>query len=49
MGDFVNFSYFFRISRLEGFLYSVAPHGDRKITGKTSENPVEHPPEEPRR
>ena len=30
MGDFVIFSYFFRISRLEGFLYSVAPQGDRK-------------------
>ena len=31
MGDFVIFSYFFRISRLEGSLYSVAPQGDRKI------------------
>ena len=30
MGDFVIFSYFFRISRLEGFLCSVAPQGDRK-------------------
>ena len=30
MGDFVIFSCFFRISRLEGFLYSVAPQGDRK-------------------
>ena len=30
MGDFVIFSYFFRISRLEGFLYSVAPQGDHK-------------------
>ena len=28
-GWFCNFSYFFRISRLEGFLYSVAPQGDR--------------------
>ena len=32
MGDFVIFSYFFRISRLEGFLCSVAPQGDRKST-----------------
>ena len=30
MGDLVIFSYFFRISRFEGFLYSVAPQGDRK-------------------
>ena len=30
MGDFVIFSDFFRISRLEGFLYSVPPQGDRK-------------------
>ena len=28
MGDFVIFSYFFRISGLEGFSYSVAPQGD---------------------
>ena len=32
MGDFVSFLYFFRISRLEGFLYSVAPQGDRNVT-----------------
>ena len=30
MGRFCNFFVFFRISRLEGFLYSVAPQGDRK-------------------
>ena len=30
MGDFVIYSYFFRLSRLEGFLYSVAPQGDHK-------------------
>ena len=28
MGDFVISSYFFSISRLEGFLYSVPPQGD---------------------
>ena len=28
MGDFVIFSYFLSISRLEGFLYSVPPQGD---------------------
>ena len=32
MGDFVIFSYFFRISRHEGFLYSVAPQGDLKLS-----------------
>ena len=33
MGDFVIFSYFSVIPKLEGFLYSVAPQGDRKTRG----------------
>ena len=39
MGDFVNFSDFFRISGLEGFLYSVPPQ--KNLNGRT--NPLEKP------
>ena len=34
MGDFVNSSYFFRISGLEGFLYSVPPQGNLSLIGQ---------------
>ena len=44
MGDFVIFSYFSSISRLEGFLYSVAPQGDRN-SGRNSGKKSEKTPE----